>query len=321
MQTFVNTGFVDITIQLDSNYTSQFLVLHSKKLQITSVEVFAGSVNQSEESPVKVVRQQECVQLEQLYIEVNERLSWQHYYRVVIQFRRQLDDQLEGFYISNYLNANSKTIHHLLTTHFQPTMARTAFPCFDEPAMKGYIFLVSILKGLTVVFDFLPVASFALKMIHDRKYQVYFNTALISRKPVDSNLNDTKYISEFERTVPMSTYLVGFVVCDFAEVSLKSEQGISIRAVVPYEQEKNSHYALQSASRVITYFDNFFKIPYPLKKLDLIVVPDFGAGAMENWGIITFRTSTLLYNEKESSLEAQEQVAIVVGKQEKSFFV
>lgn len=149
-------------------------------------------------------------------------------------------------------------------------------------------------------------------MVHDKAYNVYFNTPLIGTEPTKSN--SSRLISEFERTVPMSTYVIGFVVCDFTTITTKSKHGIVIRAVVPTEQESNGRYALESASKVITYFDDFFKIPYPLKKLDLIVVPDFSAGAMENWGIITFRTSTFLYNPDESSLEIQEQVAIVVGE-------
>lgn len=139
MDTFINKGVVEIYIQLEENCTSNFIVLHVKKMSIDSVQV--AQVDQLEhgenETKLSVVKTSECIKLEQLYVEVMEVLCDQFYYRLVIHFTQLLDDQLEGFYISKYLNSVTKKRHHLLTTHFQPTMARTAFPCFDEPAMKG----------------------------------------------------------------------------------------------------------------------------------------------------------------------------------------
>lgn len=177
-------------------------------------------------------------------------------------------------------------------------------------------------------------------MVHDPEFRAYFNTEKISEtnKIIGGQV---KVVSQFERTVPMSTYLVAFIVCDFASIEIQksnsmiaienfaqqsidriesiesdatiSNKNVRIRALIPFGQERNAEFALNAAKIILNYFENFFKIPYPLKKLDLVAVPDFGAGAMENWGLITFRMTTLLYNKEESSSEVKEQVAIVVG--------
>jgi aminopeptidase N len=120
-------------------------------------------------------------------------------------------------------------------------------------------------------------------------------------------------MSIFEETVPMSTYLVAFIVCDFHFHAAKTKEGIDVRAVVPGEQVSQAEFALEYATAILSYFQDFFNVTYPLTKLDLVAVPDFGAGAMENWGLVTFRTTMFLFNVNESSSEAQEQVAIVVG--------
>ncbi|KPM02452.1 aminopeptidase-like protein 1 [Sarcoptes scabiei] len=177
-------------------------------------------------------------------------------------------------------------------------------------------------------------------MVHDPEFRAYFNTEKISEtnKIIGGQV---KVVSQFERTVPMSTYLVAFIVCDFASIEIQksnsmiaienfaqqsidriesiesdatiSNKNVRIRALIPFGQERNAEFALNAAKIILNYFENFFKIPYPLKKLDLVAVPDFGAGAMENWGLITFRMTTLLYNKEESSSEVKEQVAVVVA--------
>ncbi|XP_017487969.1 PREDICTED: endoplasmic reticulum aminopeptidase 2-like [Rhagoletis zephyria] len=206
-----------------------------------------------------------------------------------------MEDELEGFYVSSYSHSGRKGKQYLLTTHFEPTLARTAFPCFDEPAMK---------------------ATFRLRLLHQPNYTVFFNTEIVDTQTVQLEGGHLKTLSTSETTVPMSTYLVAFVVCDFAVSSVKNDDsstgGIVVRTVVPEEQNAHTAYALQFGSKVITFFQKFFKVDYPLRKLDMVAVPDFSAGAMENWGIITFRTTTLLYNERESSSEMQEQVATVI---------
>src|SRR5699024_8939910 len=147
---------------LAPNTSTNFLVIHSKKLNISAVKVA-----QMERQPnhnnaniiwLEVTNIAECVRLEQVYIEVKQNLTHGHQYSLMIEFERQLEDELEGFYVSSYYHSEQQKKHYLLTTHFEPTLARTAFPCFDEPAMK---------------------ATFLLHLLHDVAFQVYFNTDIV----------------------------------------------------------------------------------------------------------------------------------------------
>ena len=149
-----------------------------------------------------------------------------------------------------------------------------------------------------------------MNLIHEKRFDVFFNSEKARSVPVD---REGHIMTVFERTVPMSTYLVAFVVCDFDTIVVQTRDGINIRAVVPREQDALSRYALNAAASILSFYQDFFNVTYPLSKLDLVAVPDFAAGAMENWGIITFRTTMFLYNDNESSVETQEQVAVVVG--------
>lgn len=153
-------------------------------------------------------------------------------------------------------------------------------------------------------------ATFSLNMVHESHYDVYFNSERRERLPFNPN---GLMLSVFDETVRMSTYLVAFVVCDFKSMSARTRQGIHVRALVPSEQYNQAEFALESATAILNYFQDFFNVTYPLTKLDMVAVPDFGAGAMENWGLITFRTTTILYNPEESSTEAKEQVAVVIS--------
>jgi len=148
-------------------------------------------------------------------------------------------------------------------------------------------------------------------MVHEPQYEALFNSERNNKIEFNS---DGLLMSIFEPTVPMSTYLVAFIICDCNSISAQTKEGVHIRAIVPGDQYLQAEFALQSATAILSYFQDFFNASYPLTKLDLVAVPDFGAGAMENWGLITFRTTMFMYNVNESSSEAQEQVAIVVGK-------
>lgn len=142
-------------------------------------------------------------------------------------------------------------------------------------------------------------ANFSLKMLHDPAYQVFFNTDIVKKTQLTVDGFD-RVLSISEPSVPMSTYLVAFVLCDFAVNTVHSLEGITIRTIVPEDQNNHTQYALEFASKVIqsffyiegcdkvnfdwlqvlSFFNQFFKVDYPLQKLDLVAVPDFGAGAM-----------------------------------------
>jgi aminopeptidase N len=309
MTTFYNKGSVDILLKVTQK--TDFLVIHVKKLNIT--EILMTEVNGAN---ISIIKHLECLANEQLFIKFDTYLIPNNLnYSLRINFERQLEEQLEGFYVSSYLDTNTGHKRYLLTTHFEPTSARSAFPCFDEPAMKGVIqlFTYNSKYNLLITHEILFFqieASFLMNMVHESNYSAFFNSELNNKIDFDS---DNLLMSIFEETVPMSTYLVAFIVCDFHFHAAKTKEGIDVRAVVPGDQISQAEFALESATAILSYFQEFFNVTYPLTKLDLVAVPDFGAGAMENWGLVTFRTTMFLFNINESSSEAQEQVAIVVG--------
>jgi aminopeptidase N len=201
---------------------------------------------------------------------------------LAIRYSGILNDKLRGFYLSK-----TKTRNYAVT-QFEPTDARRAFPSFDEPAMK---------------------ATFDIALTVDAGDTVISNTNMISDKsgPVKG-----KHTLEFARTPKMSTYLVAFLVGDFKCTSGKSD-GVPIRACSTPDKVELTRFAVESAEFVLHYYDNYFGIKYPMPKLDMVALPDFEAGAMENFGCITYRETDLLVNSKTGDIPAKKRVAVVVA--------
>ena len=191
-----------------------------------------------------------------------------------------LNDKLRGFYLSKTATRN------YAVTQFESTDARRAFPSFDEPALK---------------------ATFEITMTVDQGDTVISNTNIIS----DTAEAPGKHTLTFAQTPKMSTYLVAFLVGDFACTDGKSE-GIPIRVCSTPDKVKLTHFALQAAEHFLSYYDTYFGIKYPMPKLDLIAIPDFEAGAMENFGAITYRETDLLIND-DDAINARKRVASVVA--------
>ncbi|MGH0187479.1 UNVERIFIED_CONTAM: hypothetical protein FKN15_025411 [Acipenser sinensis] len=176
----------------------------------------------------------------------------------------------------------------LAATHFEATSARKAFPCFDEPSMK---------------------AVFSITIIRDQQHYAISNMPKRTTVPrADGLLED-----HFLHSVKMSSYLVAFVVSDFASKSTASKRGTKVSVFAPSEQMVQTQYALHAGVKILQFFEEYFQIPYPLPKIDLVAIPDFEAGAMENWGLITFRETSLLYEPKISTLRNKLWVTQVIA--------
>lgn len=250
LTTFQNKGTVEILINALEKVN--FIVLHSKELNLTDFYLTKASYNQ-----IKIRRYLIYEPFEQLYIELDEFLEKGHNYTLKIDFSKILEEKLEGFYLSSYTDFASNRKRYLATTHFQPTSARSAFPCFDEPALKS---------------------TFALKMVHDQHYDVFSNADQQTKAIYNP---EGLMITAFDTSIKMSTYLVAFIVCDFKIISDRTKDGIHVRVIVSRDQYARAEYALKTATSLLTFFQDFFNLTYPLSKLDLVAVPDFSAGAME----------------------------------------
>ncbi|MGA2673554.1 MAG: M1 family aminopeptidase [Terracidiphilus sp.] len=199
-----------------------------------------------------------------------------------ISYTGILNNELRGFYLSKTARRN------YAVTQFEPTDARRAFPSFDEPAFK---------------------ATYDVSLVVDSADTAISNGPIVSDTPGPVA---GKHTLKFLTTPKMSTYLVAFLVGDF-QCSAGSSDGVAIRVCSTPDKVSLTPYGVEIAKHVLHYYNNYFGIPYPLKKLDLIALPDFEAGAMENFGAITYRETDLLIDPKTASVGAKKEVAIVIA--------
>ena len=213
-----------------------------------------------------------------------------------LTFRGVLNDQLLGFYRSTFTSTEESTgdtvEHTLAVTQFESTHARRAFPCFDEPAFKA-VFSVTLV---------VPEELFAVS-----------NGAEVDRVPVGENLHRVR----FADTISMSTYLVAFVVGPLEATEPRMVEGvdgpIALRVVYPPGSGHLCEFALDAAEAALGYYERYYELPYPGDKVDLVAVPDFAFGAMENLGCITFREVLLLIDPDTATQPELQRVADVIN--------
>ncbi|XP_053291413.1 glutamyl aminopeptidase [Pleuronectes platessa] len=208
-------------------------------------------------------------------------------YVLSLDFQGWLNGSVVGFYRVIYTEAgNTKKI---AATDHEPTDARKSFPCFDEPNKK---------------------ATYNISIIHDSNYEALSNMPLQSPP---QQLARNKVKTSFQKSVPMSTYLVCFAVHQFGHVERTSARGIPLRIYAQPTQLRTAEYAANTTKVIFDFFEDYFNMSYSIPKLDKIAIPDFGTGAMENWGLITYRETNLLYDEKQSSSDNKQRVASVIA--------
>jgi puromycin-sensitive aminopeptidase len=204
-----------------------------------------------------------------------------------IAFRGILNDKLHGFYRSQYKDDAGKT-HIVAATQFEATDARRAFPCWDEPAMK---------------------ARYKVTLVIDEPLVAISNAGIESER----KLGNGKKEVVFKETIKMSTYLVAFIVGEFEATEPVDAGGTPLRVLhVPGKQGLTS-WARQIGAFSLKWYADYYGVKYAGDKLDLIAIPDFAAGAMENLGAITFRETALLVDEQKASRGELERVADVVS--------
>ena len=204
-----------------------------------------------------------------------------------LAFTGELNDRLHGFYRSIY-KATDGAERTLATTQFESTDARRAFPCWDEPALK---------------------ASFEVALVIPSQLSAVSNTPIAGESPEGP---ETKRV-RFRETPLMSTYLLAFIVGDLEYVEGSNSAGTAIRVWTTRGKAEQGRYALEVAIRLLDYYNDYFGIPYPLEKLDHLAIPDFAAGAMENWGAVTYRETALLFDPENSAPGTRQRIAEVVA--------
>lgn len=206
--------------------------------------------------------------------------------KLKLNFTGILNDKMRGFYRSKYKHEGKD--HHMAVTQFESTDARRAIPCFDEPAKK---------------------AIFDVKLIIPEDHTAISNTI-----ETDIALHSPGYkIITFEPTPKMSTYLLALIVGRFEYIETKTKSGVKVRVFTTHGKKHQAKFALETATKVLEFYEDYFGIPYPMPVLDLIAIPDFASGAMENWGAVTYRETVLLVDEELSSTINKQHVAYVVA--------
>jgi len=207
--------------------------------------------------------------------------------RVQIHFRGVLNDKLHGFYRSTFKDSTGVE-HTIATTQFESTHARRAFPCWDEPSSK---------------------ATFAVTLVVPEGLLAVSNASVRSEELT----GDGRRRVAFDATMKMSTYLVAFIVGPLIATEPLDIDGVPLRVIAPPERLALAPFALEAGAAALRVFTDFFGIRYPGDKLDLVAIPDFAFGAMENLGCVTFRETALLVDRAQGSQADLQRVADVVN--------
>lgn len=195
---------------------------------------------------------------------------------------------MAGFYRSSYTDIHGQK-KIMASTQFEALDARRAFPCWDEPARKAIF-------GVTLV---VPIDLHAFSNMPEK-----YRKTLAGGKLREIGFLDSP---------KMSTYLVAFCVGEFDSVQKMTDHGVLVQVYTPPGKSSSGLFALNCAAKALDAYDDFFGVPYPLPKLDMVAVPEFAMGAMENWGLVTYREVDLLIDPSTASNSQKQRVCTVVA--------
>lgn len=270
----------EVLINLDVVEKSSFITLHTLELELLDYHIIE---NNETIKPIDISTNED----DQTTTFKFENEFKTDKIQLYIKFIGELNDKMAGFYRSTY-EQDGKT-KYLATTQMEPTDCRRAFPSFDEPNLK---------------------AKFTISLIGDKHLTFLSNMDVKN----EEDIKDDKKIVHFNTTPYMSTYLVAFIVGELTYIESEYKfRDVPIRVYTTPGYEVDARYSCELAAKALEYYETQFDIPYPLPKMDMVGIHDFSAGAMENWGLVTYRMVDLLFNEKNSNLSTKLRVSEVVA--------
>uniref|UniRef100_H3CNZ7 Aminopeptidase n=1 Tax=Tetraodon nigroviridis TaxID=99883 RepID=H3CNZ7_TETNG len=284
---YIFTG--ESTVNFQCVEETDLILIHSNKLNYTKQDNQLARLSGADAPSIKSSWLELPTQY--LVIQLEGKLVKGNTYSLNTMFTGELADDLGGFYRSEYKENGVTKI--VATTQMQPTDARKAFPCFDEPAMK---------------------ANFSITLLHPEGTVALSNGKQIGgSSAVEEGQKVLRTV--FQETPKMSTYLLAFIVSEFGFVNNTVDDVlIRIFARKSAIEANQGDYALNKTGDILKFFEGYYGVPYPLpKSADQIALPDFNAGAMENWGLITYRETALLYDPRFSSNSNKERVATIIA--------
>ncbi len=319
---------------------SQRLTFHANGLKVTSAKVVRRDKKGETELPLQRLNHHKTLQEVRLH---TEGMAYPGEYMVTMAFEGVITDGMTGIYPCYFRESqgvkesrsqgssassprdlstppaslqeaesaqDDKPIEKkLFATQFESHHAREAFPCIDEPEAKAVFELTLVTRQGVEVLSNTPIA--------EQRSQPSSAIATDDRGVTESqSLKTTNYKLQttFQPTPRMSTYLLAFVTGDLHKKSAKTKSGVDVNVWATTAQPAASlDFALDAATRSIEYFEDYFGVPYPLSKADHVALPDFSSGAMENWGLVTYRERVLLDYPGQTSQSTREYIALVVA--------
>ena len=281
-------------VKIQGTAKSSTVKLHVKNLKINQLAIDQRPVTFTEDTEAETISFTSKVSDAEISIEARYSLQFSH--------------GMTGLYLSTY-EYEGKT-ERIVSTQFESHYARMMFPCVDEPAAKAKFSLKVIDTDSTDTI----LSNMPIKTERTLTYTSVNSELNPKTDPNAMNLSTevTRKIVEFETTPRMSTYLLALCLGHFQSVTTKNQHGVTITTYAPLNQAKESLVEPnQIAGEALDFYDQAFGVPYPLPKLDQVAVPDFDAGAMENWGLVTYRESCLLMDET-ATLSDKIQIATVI---------
>ncbi|XP_067616530.1 aminopeptidase N [Eurosta solidaginis] len=272
-----------VTIQIKVKETTRTIVLHKRQTTILKAIIKDASkpdaVAENLTFSYEEIREFLSLTPTSQTLTFNRGTNW----NLTIDYEGNLRGDNAGFYLSTYTDLSGNE-RYLATTQFESTDARHAFPCYDEPAKR---------------------ATFSVIIKHSVSYNA------ISNMPLDEKASTPGY-SVFQKTVNMPTYLVAFIVSDFEY----TEGVLNARPQRIYSRPGTTHnqeWALLSGMLLLQRLADYYEVDFALPKIYQVAVPDFAAGAMENWGLATYREEYILWNKDESTTSTQTNIAETIA--------
>ncbi|KOC69924.1 Glutamyl aminopeptidase [Habropoda laboriosa] len=282
-----------VTILIDVQDRRSYVALHQKDLNITWTELKTYDRDENFEFEVLDIIQ---IPKNEMFVVSTKNELHSGLYNLSFEFNGALQpDKIVGFYSSKYKDEKNR-IRWIATSKFEPTYARRAFPCFDEPAFK---------------------AEYTVKLVHPTgDYYSALSNMNAESTQIDKPSQGLTTVT-FAKSVPMSTYLSCFIVSDFVALTKMAkghgDRKFPVSVYTTRAQQQKGAFALDIGVKIIEYYIKLFNIDYPLPKLDMAAIPDFVSGAMENWGLVTYREARLLYDNETSSNAKAYDIATIVS--------
>ncbi|KAF2832170.1 hypothetical protein CC86DRAFT_400942 [Ophiobolus disseminans] len=275
-----------VVIDLDVNEDTASISLNTTELKIHSSKVTADDKVISDSPNVSHDEDSQTTK-----VSFDQTISKGSKAKLTMTFTGTLNDNMAGFYRSSFKAEDGSTTY-MATTQMEPTDARRAFPCFDEPALK---------------------AKFTVTLIADDKMTCLSNMDVASEKTVESKMTSGKRKAvTFNPTPLMSTYLLAFIIGELNYIETNSFR-VPVRVYAPKDRDiEHGRFSLELAAKTLAFYEKTFNSDFPLPKMDMIAIPDFSAGAMENWGLVTYRVVDVLIDEKASGAAVKQRVAETV---------